>query len=318
MPSRYNIIISGTASTPTLILNTYTSALIALDDETDEETVRSILARPLTRETDTPASAKTIATLSRNGFLVESERDERAEINLRGELGRYRSRQVMLTILPTLRCNFSCDYCFEAHPDENMTPEVEDGIVRYVQSVRRDYDSLFVTWFGGEPLLRLSVIRSLAPKLQAVFSHYSSTIITNGFLMRRQASRHLLDAGVSSAQITMDGPELFHEARRPHVDGVPTYARILENIHDACELDLAVSVRVNMDRKMAKAPESMARLIADVYDASGGRAVPYFSPVFGYENAPDFSTGNRTKSLCMIPQHHLGSPAVRAACSTAC
>lgn len=61
-----------------------------------------------------------------------------------------------LTILPSLDCNVRCWYCFEKHiKGSHLTLQQQERIFKYAKQVldRNDINTLFITLFGGEPLL---------------------------------------------------------------------------------------------------------------------------------------------------------------------
>ena len=48
-----------------------------------------------------------------SGFLVDASVDETKLLELDYYSSIYNKEQLMITILPTLDCNFDCFYCFE-------------------------------------------------------------------------------------------------------------------------------------------------------------------------------------------------------------
>lgn len=167
---------------------------------------------------------------------------------------RYRRDRLVLTINPTLSCNFACPYCFEyTHSGKTMTPEVEDKIVEFIKSYKTA-QSISVTWFGGEPLLAFNRIESLSSKILDLGLKYRAGMITNGYLMTPEISRKLPQLRIGNLQITLDGPEEAHNKRRHLKNGGPTYARIIQSIHTLVENapEIRIGVRVNIDPENAK------------------------------------------------------------------
>ena len=87
--------------------------------------------------------------------------------------------QLRVTVLPTLQCNFACDYCFQGdHGDYNrhaarMSPDTAASVARWIEE-RLDNvrpETLTLTFFGGEPLLNLPVMYDLAERASAIFCH---------------------------------------------------------------------------------------------------------------------------------------------------
>jgi uncharacterized protein len=101
-------------------------------------------------------------------------------------------------------------------------------------------------------------------------------IITNGWLLDDEMARRLAAAGIREAQVTLDGPEPIHDARRRLPDGRGTYARILRGIEETAE-HVKVTIRVNLDRRNeAAAPELLEDLDRR---ALLDRVWVYFAPV---------------------------------------
>lgn len=62
-----------------------------------------------------------------------------------------------------------------------MDDRTENGIIDYIKKTKAR--NLFVTWFGGEPLLAFDRIRSLSEKIFDLDINYHSGMITNGYLL---------------------------------------------------------------------------------------------------------------------------------------
>lgn len=179
--------------------------------------------------------------------------DDELEINkLKANhlLHRFNPRHLYLTINPTLACNFACPYCFEAsHPADFMTDEVGNAIIAFIQQ-RVHVTQLHVNWFGGEPLLAFNRIITLSKRMQNLGLKYNAGMITNGYLLTPDKAKLFEELQISSIQITIDGSEHTHNARRFLKGGGPTYQTILKNIEETCKCSprTFISVRVNIDK----------------------------------------------------------------------
>ena len=220
--------------------------------------------------------------LSDQGILVPETWDELAILEHRRALAHDPdSGPMSLTICPTVNCNYRCTYCYQRHVGKLMSESVQDRLTAFLAEQRPPVTSLWVTWFGGEPLLGLSVIERLTPLLRALVpdGSYGAHIITNGSLLTPEVSTRLIDLGVESAQITLDGPRAVHDVRRPGAGGQPTFDRILVNMA-AADRRLRFSVRVNTDRRNA---DCVTELFDQLDGADlRGRAHVYFAPVTPY------------------------------------
>lgn len=133
-----------------------------------------------------------------------------------------------------------------------MPRSIQYKLVEFVNSQTPGLAHLQVVYFGGEPLVGRSVIRTLAGDFQRLSGEkgftYSAGIITNGYLLSKEAAKELSECGVRSAQVTLDGPGDVHDMRRPQEHGKGSFDRILDNLKSANEYIGSISVRVNIDK----------------------------------------------------------------------
>lgn len=186
------------------------------------------------------------------GFLIEESFDEIGFLKLKNRIARYGNEGIGLGIVLTLNCNFACSYCFQERINERINYEIQQGIVKYVSRMMRYKRKLVVEWFGGEPLLEISVIKRLSEEFLRICekeeAHYQAGITTNGYLLSEQVALELSRLGVKKAQVTIDGPPDVHNKRRILRDGRPTFDVILENLKEAVKHIPRVIVRVNLDK----------------------------------------------------------------------
>ena len=198
--------------------------------------------------------------LAEGGFVVRDNEDELAKLIVQSRAERFSSECLALTIAPTMGCNFRCPYCYEKGIRAvTMSASVEDGIAAFIEDRKQELTSLDVTWYGGEPLLAMSVIRSLTGKMRASIrkdTFYSASIVTNGYLLTHDIAQELNGLGVNSAQVTLDGSKHDHDARRVPADGTPTYDEILNNVA-VCAEAIDITVRVNVDKHNIAAAEEL-------------------------------------------------------------
>lgn len=164
---------------------------------------------------------------------------------------RFDSGSLLLTINPTLDCNFGCSYCFEKgqHHHLYMNDDVERDILAFIKKCK-GIQKIRVTWFGGEPLMALPRIKSLTGKMKALAIDYSAGMISNGYLLTEKTAKELLNLSIKSVQVTLDGVARSHDKRRFLKNGGATYDRIVENLKRVHEKipRLQISVRVNIDK----------------------------------------------------------------------
>lgn len=96
--------------------------------------------------------------------IVDNDMDEINKVKYINLLNRNENRRLILTINPTLACNFNCPYCFEnEHSNIYMHDLVEEKIILFIKK-HVGLKALDVTWFGGEPLLAFDRIVSMTKK----------------------------------------------------------------------------------------------------------------------------------------------------------
>ncbi|MCR5837673.1 MAG: radical SAM protein [Lachnospiraceae bacterium] len=165
--------------------------------------------------------------------------------------------KLKLTIIPTELCNFRCVYCYETHNKGKMTDDVEQAIVKFAKRNAKDYSSVDIEWFGGEPLLESSRVITLSKQIKEVCKNNKipmvSSMTTNGYLLTQDILSQLIDANVLYYQITLDGPESIHNKMRPLVSGEGSFNKIYNNLLDAKKVDkyfkIAIRINVSKDNK---------------------------------------------------------------------
>lgn len=188
--------------------------------------------------------------LTRMKALVKDDLYEIEKIKYTTLLSRFNNTRLSLTINPTLACNFACPYCFEyEHANRSMSEEVEDKIISFIKS-KPSVKSLYITWFGGEPLLAFECIESLTEKMLTLGLNYNAGMISNGYLVTKEKAEKFGKLHINSIQITLDGMEETHNKRRALKNGGGTFKRILESIDILLQYapKTHVNIRVNIDK----------------------------------------------------------------------
>lgn len=157
-----------------------------------------------------------------------------------------------LIVLPVLNCNLNCHYCYEKDKNELITDEKESIFKRFLLSEIRKKDNLNIRWSGGEPLLVWNRIKRISEFIiencEQNKCNYSASIITNGTLLSEQRTQELVQCGIKSAQITLDGNSTHHDRiRKFKINGLGTFDTILRNISVASR-EIKIHLRINVDK----------------------------------------------------------------------
>ena len=294
-PSRYTVMVPLTAGRH-LAYNTVSQAFALLDP--DEVQLWDAL-----RAAGSVSFAAPYRGFVQGGFAVNAAMDEREAVQATYNRSRHNDSHMMVTIAPTLSCNFGCHYCFQGvdKPLTKMTPRVRNATKAWLVGHIAGRRSFHLTWYGGEPLMDQEAIWDISAEAIRYCDEndikYTSMMISNGYQMTVPVAEKLKAARVGKVQITIDGDEATHDSRRHLTSGRGTFQKILDNIQAVTERKLLkVSVRVNIDGQN----ESQARALLDILHARGfgihnGVSV-YFAPVESVAEATDGCTSCLSKT----------------------
>ncbi|MDA5556031.1 radical SAM/SPASM domain-containing protein [Shimia sp. MMG029] len=188
--------------------------------------------------------------LIRNGILVPDRLDEDDLVaQWHGEAANNPLIR-RVTVILTRVCNLGCVYCYQDKHEADASEDSE-RVWEFLQQQVVKNGHLQMTWFGGEPLLKVSKICHLSDKLIQLCRQkncrYSATISTNGVRLNEKNISELVSRSVNVFQVSLDGPELIQELRRPSLKGAPTYDIIVQNIALLCEAGAKVRIKVILD-----------------------------------------------------------------------
>lgn len=214
--------------------------------------------RALLKQGAVPGSGEYDAFLIPRGFLVPEERDE-DRLCAQRVMSLTAGSTMDLILLPTEQCNFRCKYCYETFEKGEMSPAVQESIIKYVRKNLQNFTGLSVSWFGGEPLTAPDVIARLSEEFikicKAARKPYHAGMTTNGYNLTADTYNKMYrDYKVNSYQITLDGLEAEHDNQRVLADGSGTYSRIVSNLLDIRRntrgLDVSFTIRTNYTKKI--------------------------------------------------------------------
>ena len=279
-PSRYNCFIDLPDTGVRLGYNGISTAGVEYPIGIAGEIDR-ILGEPNTEYSDKLLPIK--YSLVENGFLIPDEIDEIAFLKVKNRSERFRAKHANYTVLITRDCNLRCPYCYQERAKGPISPEVCDAFLNMVEVESRGRKPVGITWFGGEPLLYWDVLNGLMKKLQRIARKerliYTSSIITNGYLLTPKIAKLLRKMGCTDAQVTLDGPKRIHDSKRVLPGGGPTYDRIIRNVIESSP-HIQIVLRVNIDKDNV---EYIDELLDDLIAAGvRGRASVYFQRIQPY------------------------------------
>lgn len=175
-----------------------------------------------------------IYELQRLGIVVPDGIEEYIKVdNFRKNIANSNER-LDITILPTLDCNFRCVYCFESERRQYMSHQNANALIKYFENSFKKYKSVYIQWFGGEPLLckeLIDFIMSDAIKIaDKNKTHLISGITTNGYELDLETYKMLCKNRCTWIQISVDGTKEIHNYQRPHKEDSNSYDKIIKNL----------------------------------------------------------------------------------------
>lgn len=149
-------------------------------------------------------------------------------------LATHGHEQLILNI--TERCNLRCRYCtysglyahHRRHGTKDMPPEVAHKAIDHFLANLGEEPCL--SFYGGEPLLRLDLIQDLVAYAEARTPRpLSYAITTNGILLDEPARAYLRAKGFG-VLVSLDGPPEIHDRYRVDGGGRGSFARVVANL----------------------------------------------------------------------------------------
>lgn len=158
------------------------------------------------------------------------------------------------TILTTTKCNARCFYCYQHHDTtkQDMTEETAGKVAKYIIETSKYTPSIFIGWFGGEPLYNPDVMDIITSRVRSAGKTIRSSMISNGYLLTEDMiKRCRYDWGIDNIQITLDGTEEVYNKIKAYIykDDTNPFKTVINNIHNALKENISISIRLNCSLK---------------------------------------------------------------------
>ena len=287
--SRYNLSATNPETGRTIIANLYRGSCFEYTS----------LELCLLEELETlPADHPLIEVFAKRGIIVDF--DEQAALETRGRIDCAYPRIVSMTICPTMACNFACPYCFEERGGQPMSSDVQDDVVALAGRMLDASHArmLFISWYGGEPLLAPDVIHALSERLMATADErgveYRAAVVTNGYLLTAENVSLLESVCVRHAQVTLDGLGPIHDATRHLAGGEGSFETIITNLGSQ-HLPFTVTLRHNVHEGNLAQVDEVERFVEELAERSGNALI--FQPVPVMDNATATRRGSEVELL---------------------
>jgi uncharacterized protein len=260
--SLYNHITPSYFDGSLILYNSFTGAFATLP-ETELDHISNLLDQP----SNEPSELNQL--LVNGGFIIPEDFDEQQAVESRYAEKDLNKHAISLTIAPTINCNLRCTYCYQTHPKKRMDENNIQAIKHYIQERIDKATAISITWFGGEPLLALPVIKELNAYFQRqADSHnipFRQSLITNATMLHGAILDYWITQNtLKYLQITLDGMPEDHDMRRIMVGDKPTFNVILDNAIRASNY-FPITLRINIDKNNV---DGLDRLL-DALEAAG-------------------------------------------------
>lgn len=262
---RYTVSVYEPEDGALLLYNTLNGFLLRLTTPDLKQAAEKVLASGHAMG-DTPPEL--VKALREGLFLIPSKTNEGALARFQYLESYAKCRTLSFLVYVTEACNLRCVYCPETHLPQRMSATEADHFCEEVERslLSGNYEGLSVSWFGGEPLLNLPIIRRVMERLSAFCTERGLSLhggaTTNGTLLTEETVSALFQVGVNQFQITLDGLAKTHNQTRPYVNGAGSWVDIWENLRSmsARTEDFRVILRINANTSNFESAKELIHL----------------------------------------------------------
>lgn len=277
-----------------LMYNSRTGALCSINEKTKDK-VTSIL-----NTFDNSIDEEIFNNLLSLGFIVPDDFDELLSIQNAYDKSRNNKNNLSFIMLPAEACNFSCPYCFtyekrDMYMEEWVYESVYKNIEKKAIECTENNEPLHVgiAWFGGEPLLASDRIIKFMTSLKELKDKYKliidAGVVSNGYLLTLDIFKKLVDAGIYSYHISIDGDSTSHNLTRKLKTGQDTFNVIYQNFKDiSAGMDSSIkfnfTIRINFLKNNVSKMNSFVKQLSDDF-SSDKRFNLFFKPIYNIETS---------------------------------
>lgn len=233
-----------------MLFNTFNGRLVVLNNN-----ILPKISDLVTYEQLTKYFQEDTSFLLENFFIENDAEDEKIIDTLLNN--KYKSDKLIVTIMTTLACNLSCVYCYQQgivdrhlNLEKNTANKIKDWFIEKINTIKPK--EIICHFYGGEPMLNLDVLEDIIPAVinasENIGAQFTSYITTNGTLLNKSNILRLKKWKLDNAQISLDGPKVIHDQRRPLLNGEGTFDKIIENIGVSLSEGIHTVLRVNIDK----------------------------------------------------------------------
>jgi uncharacterized protein len=172
-----------------------------------------------------------------------------------------------LYLMPTQRCNCSCDYCYLGEGErrkrgsEALFAAVLERFIAHL-ACRPEIERPQLRFIGGEPYLALRLVQRLTTRFLRRFPGAMVLLNTNGTLITDAALAPLAPfADRVHHVVSVDGPARLHDARRHLSAGGSAHARVVAGIRTLQANGFSAHVNMVLDPTSVETLEELILLL---------------------------------------------------------
>ncbi|MDY0016465.1 MAG: radical SAM protein [Candidatus Delongbacteria bacterium] len=279
------------------LVNTFSSSVLKISDG-QKDFIERLISNP-NLFLDDKKHKHHFSILVSNNFLIDETIDEIKQMEFLYKASYFNNETLRFTLLPTLKCNFECPYCFEDGNKRIKWSNEDVQILKlFVKKQFKNKKKISIALFGGEPLIEWEKVKELFEYITKLKKKYnfelSNSIATNGYLLNDMKIKFLVnDFDFNSFQITIDGCKRTHDTTRCLKNGKPTFKKIVENIKSLIRYknqhkkEVFINIRVNL---LNNTLEEVNEFLNSEFSSNERDSINiYFRPVY---NTNHFNTKN--------------------------
>ena len=260
-----------------LMYNTFTTSLTLLEKRIYEEI---FIEKNYSR-------IEIVNELKEMGFFIEDDFDEDSNLTFIRKSAIDSAKHITtITVAPTMACNARCFYCFEkgAEP-KTMNDKIIENTIEYIYN-NSNKETIDVSWFGGEPLLRFDIIIKMIEELQNKGLEVRSMLTTNGLLFTDDIIHYISQKTFHYVQITVDEiGENFNQIRNFVTNHNNPFEIVMGNIQKLLDVGIKTHLRINFrEKEFSRAKEIFAYLLDKFPGHDGTSLFVYMSPLVLEDN----------------------------------
>lgn len=183
-----------------------------------------------------------------------------------------------ITLELTERCNLRCKYCvyseinkdYRTFGEKDMSIETAKKSIDFLMAHSPSDKKVYIGLYGGEPLLRFSLIKEIVNYVKNVYSNrevmYSMT--SNMTLMTEEMAKFLVNVQNFSVVVSMDGPKEVYNIQRVFQNGKGAFSAAMNG--------LDVYMKAKKDSINSDKPIAFSTVITQPYTEEKFKAINEF------------------------------------------